>query len=182
MENPSLRKPQQQAEPMDIDPIDDGPRPVPSVPTPILSVASAGAGMMHAASSMSMSLPPLTKEEEAKQAIEQLRNADDMAQRVHAAHRLPAIAAVLGPERTRMVSKNDDTDRPFCDEKPPSLRALRFPSNVMRGFSVVHFWNGIGGVVLVLVVFGFTHALVFYCYFFKFSFALLWFAVMFHNS
>ena len=77
---------------MEIDPIDDGPLPS-STPTPVV-----------AAPSPAVLLTPvvLTKEEEAKQVIEQLR-ADDMAQRVTAAHRLPAVAAVLGPERTRTV-------------------------------------------------------------------------------
>jgi len=80
-------------DPMEIDPIDDGPPPT-AAPTP---VASAGG-----ATSAAFLLTPIvmTKEEEAREAIESLR-ADDMAQRVTAAHRLSAIATVLGPERTR---------------------------------------------------------------------------------
>lgn len=79
---------------MEIDPIDDGPLPS-STPTPVVATAPP--------SPVSLLTPVvLTKEEEAKQVIEQLR-AEDMAQRVTAAHRLPAVAAVLGPERTRTV-------------------------------------------------------------------------------
>lgn len=86
---------QQGVSPMEVDPIDDGPPPS-SPPTP--AVASS-----HWTPSALLTPIVLTKEEEAKQAIESLR-AEDMAQRVTAAHRLPAIAAVLGPERTRNVS------------------------------------------------------------------------------
>ena len=60
--------------------------------------------------------PALTKEEEAKQVIDQLR-ADDMAQRVAAAHRLPAVAAVLGPERTRTVRVKDDDEYTYYSHR-----------------------------------------------------------------
>ena len=82
---------------MDIDPIDDGPRPTPA-PTPVL--------MANATTPAALLTPVvLTQEEQAREAIEALL-AEDMAARVTAAHRLPAIAAVLGPERTRAVSRN----------------------------------------------------------------------------
>lgn len=90
---------QQSPTPMEIDPIDDGPAPPTSPPTPAVG--------SHNTSPAALLTPiVLTKEEEAKQAIEALR-ADDMAQRVTAAHRLPAIAAVLGPERTRTVRRQE---------------------------------------------------------------------------
>ena len=72
---------------MDVDPVDGGPKPTPS-PTN---------GKSH--------LIPysISKEEEARQAIEMLRH-DDASNRVEAANRLKSIAEVLGPERTRNVS------------------------------------------------------------------------------
>jgi hypothetical protein len=81
---------------MDIDPIDDGPiqkddlkqpakgSPYPSPAPPIKSVA------------------PITQEDEARQVIEMLRG-DDVSERVSAARRLEAVAAVLGEKRTRLV-------------------------------------------------------------------------------
>jgi serine/threonine-protein phosphatase 2A regulatory subunit A len=87
---------QSQAQPMDIDPVDDGPVPLPSpvaAPVPTRSATSP------------TSVPPaITKEEEARQAIEMMRS-EDLSARVLAAHRLDEIAAVLGPERTREVRK-----------------------------------------------------------------------------
>lgn len=44
----------------------------------------------------------ITKEEEARQAIEMLHG-DDVSERVAAASRLDAVAAALGPVRTREV-------------------------------------------------------------------------------
>ncbi|CAJ1942760.1 unnamed protein product [Cylindrotheca closterium] len=73
--------------PMDVDPVDDGPRhmtaPLPMTPTP----ATAPADNM-------------SKEEEARHSIEMLRG-DDVSARVAAASRLESIASVLGEERTR---------------------------------------------------------------------------------
>lgn len=45
----------------------------------------------------------ISKEEEARQAIDMLRG-DDVALRVAAANRLESVASVLGEERTRDVS------------------------------------------------------------------------------
>ena len=96
------KKPDSNATPMEIDPIDDGPPPT-SAPTPVM-VTALTTTMTTTTPAALLTPVVLTKEEEAKQAIDLLR-ADDMAQRVTAAHRLPAIAAVLGPERTRTVSR-----------------------------------------------------------------------------
>jgi serine/threonine-protein phosphatase 2A regulatory subunit A len=71
--------------PMDVDPVDDDPRPSSSpLSSPLLL----------------RTVVPITREEEARQAIELLRG-NDMAERVAAAHRLDAVAAILGEERTR---------------------------------------------------------------------------------
>lgn len=80
--------------PMDIDPIDDGPK----------EVAPRG-GMVPMTPDGAMSVPvaPVSKEEEARQAIDMLRG-DDVSQRVAAASRLESVATVLGEERTRNVS------------------------------------------------------------------------------
>lgn len=93
--------------PMEIDPIDGGPLPT-SIPTPTAS--ATGGPMMMMLSTVNTPSPSalttpvvLTQEEQAQQVIEALRKADDMAQRVAAAHQLPAVAALLGPERTRVV-------------------------------------------------------------------------------
>lgn len=73
--------------PMDVDPVDDDPRPSSSpLSSPLLL----------------RTVVPITREEEARQAIELLRG-NDMAERVAAAHRLDAVAAILGEERTRNV-------------------------------------------------------------------------------
>ena len=79
--------------PMDVDPVDDGPRhmtaPLPLTPTP----ATAPVDNM-------------SKEEEARYSIEMLRG-DDVSARVAAASRLESIASVLGEERTRQVCDFD---------------------------------------------------------------------------
>jgi hypothetical protein len=86
------------AGPMDVDPIDDGPR-----------EASRGiVPMTNSTGSITLTPPAgpaheISKEEEARQAIEILRG-DDVSQRVAAASRLVSVASVLGPERTRDVS------------------------------------------------------------------------------
>ena len=75
---------------MDIDPIDDGPRgplPIPPPPPPPL---------------LPLTTANMSPEEEAKQAIEQLRG-NDTNLRVTAANKLDQVAATLGPERTRNV-------------------------------------------------------------------------------
>ena len=81
---------------MDIDPVDDGPRDV-----------SRHIGSKRSASDRSQgvggALHGISKEEEARQAIDMLRG-DDASQRVAAASRLQSVATVLGPERTREVS------------------------------------------------------------------------------
>jgi hypothetical protein len=77
------------AEPMDVDPIDDGPKVVPQNPD---------GGTPAVASKVVIS-----EEDEARQAIDLMRG-DDVAGRVAAANRLEAVAAALGPQRTRDVS------------------------------------------------------------------------------
>jgi len=71
----------------EVDPIDGGPKPPPSPHT-------AGKVKSHIIPST------ISKEDEARQAIEMLRH-DDAAHRVEAANRLESIAGVLGQERTR---------------------------------------------------------------------------------
>jgi hypothetical protein len=82
------------ASPMEIDPVDDGPRenpepPIYAIPLPLPT-------------SMVL-VPPVTNAEEATIAIERLRS-DDYSQRVLASHQLDSIARILGTERTRTVS------------------------------------------------------------------------------
>ena len=82
---------------MDIDPIDDGPRPLSSpVATSVSATTATALAVTHTTA-------VITKEEEARQAIDLLKG-EDLSGRVSAAHRLDAVAAVLGPERTREVS------------------------------------------------------------------------------
>lgn len=82
--------------PMDIDPIDDGPTEASRGMVPI--AASGPRALLSMGSSHEIS-----KDEEARQAIEMLRG-DDVSQRVAAASRLESVATVLGEERTRDVS------------------------------------------------------------------------------
>ena len=94
-------------DPMDIDPIDGGPKTASNVPP--LSASPSHESSSTAGASLN---PPLlgspnsnnliTKEEDAKQAIEQLRG-EDLAGRIAASNRLEGVAAVLGPQRTREV-------------------------------------------------------------------------------
>ncbi len=85
----------QAPQPMDIDPIDDGPR----------SLSSPNGNSSDRTNNFQVITLPATisKEEDARKAIEMLRGEDSTA-RVSAAHRLDSIASVLGPERTRDVS------------------------------------------------------------------------------
>jgi serine/threonine-protein phosphatase 2A regulatory subunit A len=80
---------------MDIDPIDDGPR----------SLSSPNGNSSDRTNHFQVITLPATisKEEDARKAIDMLRSEDSTA-RVSAAHRLDSIASVLGPERTRDVS------------------------------------------------------------------------------
>jgi hypothetical protein len=83
--------------PMDVDPIDGGPRPVTGIKP------SAVPTRPSPPTALALMVPPGTStEEEARQAIEMLRS-DDLSARVLAAHRLDSVAAVLGEERTREV-------------------------------------------------------------------------------
>lgn len=79
--------------PMDVDPIDDGPKEVSPIPMDTItsqsSVTSQPEQQQH-----------LSKEEEARQAIDMLRG-EDVAARVAAANKLESVATVLGEERTR---------------------------------------------------------------------------------
>lgn len=74
--------------PMDIDPIDGGPKEI---------IKSS-----HFVPSSSTDFPPMqiSKEEEARQAIDMFRG-DDVSARVAAANRLASVASVLGEQRTR---------------------------------------------------------------------------------
>jgi hypothetical protein len=83
---------------MDIDPVDDGPRDISRIP-----VKGRGSSGPPIAAGTGGPAHEISKEEEARQAIDMLRG-DDTSQRVSAASRLQSIAAVLGPERTRGVS------------------------------------------------------------------------------
>ncbi len=85
------------AGPMDIDPVDDGPREVSRGIVPLTSSTDSTAMPSH------VPTHEISKEEEARQAIEMLRG-DDVSQRVAAASRLESVASVLGEERTRDVS------------------------------------------------------------------------------
>lgn len=87
--------------PMDVDPIDGGPRPVPTAHTKGAAANTGGPSVMNSLLLMDASQNP-PSEEEARQAIEMLRG-DDLSARVAAAHRLDSVAAVLGEERTRNV-------------------------------------------------------------------------------
>ena len=80
--------------PMDIDPIDDGPKQA-GKPHP-MTMAPTPAAPAH-----------ITEEEEVRQAIDMLRG-DDVSARVAAASRLEAVASALGEERTREVGSVDD--------------------------------------------------------------------------
>ena len=84
--------------PMDIDPIDDGPREASRGIVPMTG-STGSTGNDNPVSPWN----EITKEEEARQAIEMLRG-DDVSQRVAAANRLESVASVLGQERTRDVS------------------------------------------------------------------------------
>jgi hypothetical protein len=85
--------------PMDIDPVDDGPKELAKGPVH---------AMTGAAGSSSVVAPmQVSEEEEARQAIEMLRG-DDVSARVAAASKLGAVASVLGEERTREVGFSSD--------------------------------------------------------------------------
>ena len=73
--------------PMDIDPIDDGPKQRSKPQTTVVAPTN------------------MSEEEEARQNIDMLRG-DDLPARVAAANRLDAIAKTLGEERTREVSRS----------------------------------------------------------------------------
>jgi hypothetical protein len=78
-----------EAQPMEIDPIDGGPK-MGTPPPPPPEVAAAQKEFV------------VSQEEDARQAIDMLRG-DDVSDRVAAANRLEAVAAALGQERTRDV-------------------------------------------------------------------------------
>ena len=82
-------------QPMDIDPIDDGPKPARN---PLPMTATTTGQSFHGPQE-----GQLSEEEEARQAIDMLRG-EDVSSRVAAASRLEAVAKILGEERTRDVS------------------------------------------------------------------------------
>lgn len=77
--------------PMEIDPVDDGPRENPDPPIAVFPQ-----------SSNPVYVTPVTNAEEATSAIDRLRS-DDYSQRVLASHQLDSIARILGSERTKNV-------------------------------------------------------------------------------
>ena len=91
---------QQESQPMEIDPVDDGPKQDPSSAM-IMSDDAAPSSPM-----IGQTLPPvamsISDEDDARRAIEMLRG-DDVAERVAAATRLEGVATALGEERTREV-------------------------------------------------------------------------------
>jgi len=107
------QKQQQGTDPMDVDPIDDGPSVKESTPVPVYGSSSAGSGsgammmMMFmgndaADNNNNSNSYSITTEEDAKQCLDLLRS-EEMSHRVQAAHRLDAVAHLLGPERTKSV-------------------------------------------------------------------------------
>jgi hypothetical protein len=100
---------------MDVDPVDGGPLPTttgavpdpmapePPQPLTVVSTATTAAASQSQSSGQSSSATATSsQEEQARQAIDMLHG-DDVGNRVAAAHRLEAVAAALGPERTREV-------------------------------------------------------------------------------
>lgn len=89
---------EEKSEAMEIDPVDDGPvGPLPPPPPPPQIPSNASSSAIAA---------PISREEEAIQAIEHLRGGSagsDVTVRVAAANKLDQVAATLGPERTRSV-------------------------------------------------------------------------------
>ena len=86
-------------DPMDVDPIDDGPRDMTTVIPPVPSIAKSPSVLQLAAPDGMV----VETDQDAKQCLDWLRS-EDLSQRVAAAHRLDAVARWLGPERTRRVS------------------------------------------------------------------------------
>ena len=84
-------------EPMDIDPIDDGPLPTPRN-NPSSLVMSAPRDPLNIASAV-------ISGDDTKQMVDMLRS-DDLSNRVAAAHKLDSIARALGQQRTREVGSN----------------------------------------------------------------------------
>jgi hypothetical protein len=78
-------------QPMDIDPIDGGPREIIKPSHPPSPSGNINYKKME-----------IAEEEEARQAIDMFRG-DDVSARVAAANRLEAVASVLGEQRTREV-------------------------------------------------------------------------------
>lgn len=89
---------QQENQPMDIDPVDDGPKQDPNAM--IISQTGDGGPPSPTAGGQAPAPMSINEEDDARQAIEMLRG-DDVAERVAAATRLESVAIVLGEERTR---------------------------------------------------------------------------------
>lgn len=114
-------------QPMEIDPIDGGPKSMGAPPPP---------------EAMEMSPPPvaatsivaISEEDEARQAIDMLRG-DDVSSRVAAANRLEAVAAALGEERTRDV-------RLRMGKPGLRLRAIRLLYQAICNVSPISFCTG----------------------------------------
>lgn len=122
--------------PMDIDPIDGGPKDIQPPPTNALTASGANSPVAAAASS---SLVPMqiSEEEDARQAIEMLRG-DDVSARVAAANRLESVATVLGEKRTREVSSVQLSMMMLLAGMPIilSLWSIVLPGAVCPGFSL----------------------------------------------
>ena len=88
-------------QPMEIDPIDDGPKVVVAPPPPEVVAPRVTKELV------------ISQEDEARQAIDMLRG-DDVSDRVAAANRLEAVAAALGQERTREVGASCSNDNILC--------------------------------------------------------------------
>ena len=109
-------------EPMEIDPVDDGPTKM-SVPPPPPPPSVASANVQPIV---------VTEEDEARQAIEILRG-DDVAARVSAANKLEAVAAALGEQRTREVRERERDAKIYTRERMHSKKPT-FPNTTNRSF------------------------------------------------
>jgi len=101
-----MERPYSAMDPMDVDPIDGGPRtmkaPPPSVSADSNNLATATSSNNNNNNNNNGGVV-VEEEIEARQAIDMLRG-DDLSARVAAAHRLDAVADALGQQRARDVS------------------------------------------------------------------------------
>lgn len=126
---------------MDIDPIDDGPRP--ALSGPVTATVQPMMMMTTATTATGNNNNNITQEEEARQAIDLLRG-EDLSGRVSAAHRLDAIAKVLGPERTREVSSIVVVVVMMCWR----MQNLHYQSDVLTAVLKCYFYFLLGTLAL----------------------------------